>query len=130
MGSKRQPLSLSRLRKQMSKHVGKIAVVVGTVTDDIRMLDCPKLTVCALRVTAGARARITEAGGQILTFDQLALQSPLGKGTVLLQGPRKSREADTHFGAPGTTGAVPFVRAKGRKHERARGRRRSRGYKK
>merc|ERR1712212_1240611 len=32
----------------------KICVVVGTVTDDIRLLDVPKLTICALRFTESA----------------------------------------------------------------------------
>lgn len=41
---------------------GLIAVVVGTVTDDQRIWDVPKLTVCALRVTERARARIIKAG--------------------------------------------------------------------
>lgn len=36
----------------------KIAVLVGTITDDVRMLEVPKLRVCALRVTETARARI------------------------------------------------------------------------
>jgi len=42
--------------------------------------------VCALRVTEGARARILKAGGEIITFDQLALRSPRGQNTILLQG--------------------------------------------
>ena len=63
-----------------------IAVCVGTVTDDVRMLETPKLSLCATHVTAGARARIIKAGGEVLTFDQLALKTPTGKGTVLLQG--------------------------------------------
>lgn len=61
-----------------------------------------------------------------MTFDQLALKSPKGKNTLLIQGPRKSREAVRHFGrAPGVPNshAKPFVRSKGRKFERARGRR-------
>jgi len=37
----------------------RITVVVGTVTDDKRVLDVPKLTVAALRFTETARARIT-----------------------------------------------------------------------
>jgi large subunit ribosomal protein L18e len=64
----------------------KIAVVVGTITDDIRLLEVPKLQVCALKVTEGARARIVKAGGNVLTFDQLALRAPKGEKTVLLQG--------------------------------------------
>merc|ERR1719436_1697295 len=111
---------------------GKIACVVGTVTDDKRIYDVPKLSICALRFTEAARARITKAGGECITFDKLALRAPLGKGTVLLRGPTKAREAEKHFGrAPGVpnSSTKPFVRAKGRKFEKARGRRKSRGYK-
>ncbi len=127
----RAPLSLSKLVKFMNGKQGKTAVLVGTITDDIRLLEVPKMTVCALRVTESARARIIKAGGEVLTFDQLALRSPLGKGTVLLRGPKNSREAVKHFGKPGAprSSAKPFVRSKGRKFERARGRRASRGYK-
>lgn len=111
---------------------GKIAVVVGTLTDDLRLYDVPKLTVCALRVTKRARARILKTGGEILTFDQLALRAPRGENTVLLQGARNAREAVKHFGpAPGVphSHTKPYVRSKGRKFEKARGRRASRGYK-
>ena len=37
-------------------------------------------------MTDGARARILKAGGEIITFDQLALRAPKGSNTVLLQG--------------------------------------------
>ena len=46
----------------------------------------PSPQVCALRVTDGARRRILQAGGEIMTFDQLALAAPKGQGTVLLSG--------------------------------------------
>ena len=88
--------------------------------------------VCALHVTEQARARILKAGGEILTFDQLALRSPKGENSVLLSGPRNSREANKHFGrGPGTkhSHTKPFTRSKGRKFEKARGRRSSCGYK-
>lgn len=91
----------------MEKKDGKIAVVVGTVTDDARLFEVPKLTVCALRITKTAKARILKAGGEVLTFDQLALKSPAGANTVLLRGPKNSREAVKHFGpAPGTPGST------------------------
>lgn len=61
---------------------------------------------CALRVTAGARSRILEAGGEIITFDQLALRSPKGQNCVLIQGVRNNRLAVRHFGpAPGVPGS-------------------------
>merc|ERR1711974_443881 len=96
-----------------------IAVCVGTITNDIRIFDIPKMTVCALRVTEKARERILAAGGEIMTFDQLAVRAPTGKNTMLVQGPRKQREAVKHFGAPGVpnSDAKPFVRSKGRKFE-------------
>lgn len=127
-------LSIARLARQM-KHEArqdKIAVVVGTITNDLRIFEVPKLTVAALHVTDKARERILKAGGEILTFDQLALRAPTGKNTVLVQGRRHAREANRHFGAAGKPGShvKPLVRARGRKFECARGRRESRGYKK
>ncbi|KAF5937340.1 hypothetical protein HYC85_024846 [Camellia sinensis] len=126
------PISLSRLIRFMQGKGEKIAVVVGTITDDIRAHEVPALKVTALRFTETARARIEKAGGECLTFDQLALRAPLGQNTVLLRGPKNSREAVKHFGkAPGVphSHTKPYVRSKGRKFEQARGRRNSRGYK-
>merc|ERR1711864_7262 len=125
----------ARIVRNLKKDGGnaeKIVVVVGTVTNDLRIFDVPKMTLCALRVTEKARERILKAGGEIITFDQLALLTPTGKNTLLLQGPRKARVAQRHFGAAGKPGShvKPFVRSKGRKFESARGRRESRGYKK
>ncbi|XP_066463806.1 large ribosomal subunit protein eL18 [Eleutherodactylus coqui] len=130
----RPPLSLSRLIRKMklAGRESKTAVVVGSITDDVRIQNIPKLTVCALRVSSEARGRILKSGGKILTFDQLALAAPKGQNTVLLSGPRKGREVYRHFGkAPGTphSHTKPYIRSKGRKFERARGRRASRGYK-
>ncbi|KAF7492824.1 60S ribosomal protein L18 [Sarcoptes scabiei] len=131
----RPPLSLRRLARHVNneQNKDKLAVVVGTITDDVRLFDVPKMTVAALKVTKRARARILKAGGEILTFDQLAKRAPTGANTILLQGPRNAREAVRHFGpAPGVPGShtKPYVRSKGRKFERARGRRASRAYKK
>merc|ERR1712244_107544 len=133
----RPPMSLARLVRKMKgdARANKTAVVVGTITNDVRLLEVPKLKICALRVTESARARILAAGGEIITFDQLALQAPKGQNTVLLQGPRSQRAATSKFArhvAPGAPGShtKPLVRSKGRKFERARGRRASRGYKK
>jgi len=135
----RPACSLARVVRMMKKggstggREKKTFVVVGSVTDDKRVLKLPKLKICALHVTAGARARILAAGGEVLTLDELALRAPRGENTQLIQGPRNSREADRHFGrAPGVphSSTKPYVRSKGRKFERARGRRKSRGYRK
>ncbi|KAK2150135.1 hypothetical protein LSH36_421g01051, partial [Paralvinella palmiformis] len=130
----RAPMSVASLARHMKKpgRDNKMAVCVGTITDDVRIYKLPKLKICALRVTGPARAHILKAGGEIITFDQLALKAPRGQNTVLLQGPRKAREACRHFGiAPGLphSHTKPYVRSKGRKFERARGRRTGRAYK-
>ena len=129
------PIGLARLSKYMTNKDGKTAVIVAKVTDDVRLMECPKMSVCALGFTENARKRIIAAGGECLTFDQLALKSPKGSNTVLLRGP-KSREALAHFGHSTSVnnphthdGVKPYVRSNGRKFERARGRRRSRGFK-
>jgi len=140
----RYPISISRLTKYQTnaakakpapskdkaaatkKDTGadkKILVIVATVTNDVRLLEVPKLNVCALRFTEKARQRILAAGGKCYTFDQLASIAPTGTGTVLLRGPR-SREALKHFGlAPGIPGSrtKPYVRQKGKRLEHAHG---------
>ncbi|GKV22142.1 hypothetical protein SLEP1_g32033 [Rubroshorea leprosula] len=46
----------------------KIAVVVGTVSDDVRVHEVPALKVAALRLAETVRARIEKAGGECLTY--------------------------------------------------------------
>ena len=89
------------------------------MTDDERMLEVPKLSICALRFTSGARERILKAGGSVMTLDQLITKNPLGTNTILLRAPHR-REALTHFGkAPGLPGSTarPYAAHKGRNHE-------------
>ncbi|VDM84792.1 unnamed protein product [Strongylus vulgaris] len=42
-------------------------------------------SLAALKVTDSARARILKAGGEVITFDQLALRAPKGENTLLIQ---------------------------------------------
>ena len=53
------PLSLSCLARYMQGKEDKIAVVVGTITDDNRVYELPPVKITALRFTETARARIT-----------------------------------------------------------------------
>lgn len=95
----RPPVSLSRVKANLKNgNDKKTVVVVGTVTDDNRLLEVPKVQIAALRFTATARARILAAGGSALTLDQLALEKPTGANTLLLRGPKNNREAVKHFG--------------------------------
>lgn len=128
----RPPVSLNRISRalQNKENQGKTIVVVGTVTDDNRLIETPKnVTVAALRFTEGARARIVKAGGEAITLDQLARRAPTGAKTVILRGPRTTREAVRHFGFGPHKHKAPKVLSKGRKFERARGRRSNKAFK-
>ncbi|EEQ28481.1 60S ribosomal protein L18 [Microsporum canis CBS 113480] len=131
----RPPVSLSRIVSSVKKgpeeaSTGKTIVVVGTITDDNRLLEVPKMSIAALRLTSSARARIEKAGGEILTLDQLALRAPTGANTILLRGPKNSREAFKHFGFGPHSGKVSFYDIYFCGLEcNSRGRRRSRGFK-
>eukprot|EP00761_Pharyngomonas_kirbyi_P011155 gb/GECH01011180.1/.p1 GENE.gb/GECH01011180.1/~~gb/GECH01011180.1/.p1 ORF type:complete len:196 (+),score=18.57 gb/GECH01011180.1/:1-588(+) len=134
----RRPISIGKIGSAMKNYKeGDIAVVVGPVLNDDRVFFPPKnLRVCALSFSETARRRILENGGEVMTFDQLAMVSPVGKGAVLLRGPRNSRKALKYMGkAPGLPGSHTRPRIIGGKksgkkvHENARGRRASRGYK-
>ncbi|CAH2447015.1 60S ribosomal protein L18-B [Komagataella phaffii CBS 7435] len=127
----RPPVSVGKISQALKKeeNAGKIVVVVGTVTDDITLLEFPQATIAALRVTATARAKILKAGGEILTLDQLALKAPQGENTLLLAGSRTAREACRHFGFGPHQKKAPRILSTGRKFEKARGRRQSRAFK-
>ncbi|KAK9459874.1 60S ribosomal protein eL18 [Lipomyces oligophaga] len=128
----RPPVSVTRLANAVKPegNQDKIVVVVGSITDDVRLIkDFPKVTVAALRVSAGAREKILKAGGEIITLDQLALRAPTGKNTLLIRGPKNSRKEVKSFGFGPHKHKVPKVLSVGRKFETGRGRRRSRGFK-
>jgi len=110
------PVSIKRIAKtNLRKDAkNKIIVVVGTVTNDNRIVHMPKVKICALRFTESARNRIIKAGGTCLTFDQLAMQSPTGSDTILIRGPLKGRKVYKHFEGK------PYIRGKGRKFERGK----------
>src|SRR3989338_3862988 len=119
----RPPVSLSKLTRHMTGKEHKIAVVVADITNDSRLLKVPQLTVCALRFTETARARIVKAGGECITFDQLALRRPTGANCILLRGKRTARTALKYMGAPGIGGSGVRPRIRSSAHEKARGRR-------
>ena len=75
----RPPISISKINQLNGANKDRIVVSVATVTDDVRMLDVPKMTIAALRFTETARARIVKAGGQCLTLDELVMKAPTGK---------------------------------------------------
>mmetsp|Transcript_103572 Transcript_103572/g.198812 ORF Transcript_103572/g.198812 Transcript_103572/m.198812 type:complete len:190 (+) Transcript_103572:21-590(+) len=127
------PIGVNRVARYAKGHEDKVIVAVTTITDDVRLegKKFPKLRIAALRFTEAARARIVGAGGECLTLDQLALEQPKGRNTLLIRGRTTARTANKYFGTPGSSGSTsrPRVRSKGNNFEQARGRRKSRGFK-
>merc|ERR1712086_138725 len=98
----RYPMSVSRLVKLTKKsNEGKTLVMVGNILNDERLINVPKMNVCAFRFTA--------AGGRCLTFDQLAKEAPKGQNTVLLRGGQR-RETKKHWVSPHDDNAKPYVK--------------------
>lgn len=98
MSKKNQPaISLSRLIRLASKNLSKLIVIVGKVLNDDRLVEIPKLSICVLGITNSAKNRIIAAGGNILTFDQLAAQNPVGKSTILIRGPKNQKRINKFF---------------------------------
>lgn len=97
---------------------GKTAVVV-------RVQEVPKPKSACTSCEQPSLSHTLKARGKVLTFDQLAPDSPKGCDTALLSGPRK---------APGTPAqphqTLTQVHSKGWMSEQARGHRASRGCKK
>merc|ERR1712021_214550 len=88
----RYPMSVSRLVKLTKKsNEGKTLVMVGNILNDERLINVPKMNVCAL------------------TFTQLAKEAPKGQNTVLLRGGQR-RETKKHWGSPHDDNAKPYVK--------------------
>ena len=58
--------------------------MVGTITDDVRVYEVPKLRVVALRFTATARARIVQVSNSLLLQCSAGLPALLMNIAVLL----------------------------------------------
>ncbi|CAD7687480.1 unnamed protein product [Nyctereutes procyonoides] len=95
----------------------KTTILVGTVMDDVRVQEVPKLKVSSLHMS-----HILKTRSKIFTFNQLALDSCKGCGTILFSDPWKGLEVYRHFNRP----CEPHT---GQKSECTRGQLAHRGYK-
>lgn len=82
---------------------------------------------CAHSVSSLPRSHILKAGGKILTFEQIALDTPKDCSTILLSGLCKGEEIYRHFGKTPEIPhchTKPYLNVKGQKfqHTEADGR--------
>ncbi|GER44328.1 60S ribosomal protein L18 [Striga asiatica] len=114
---------------QVKLKENQIVVLVGTVTDDIRVDEVPAMKVTAVIFTKTARDRNEKAGGECLPLTCL-FSGLLFDRTWCYRGIRVMPAK--HFGpAPGMphNDPKPYAQTKGRKFDRARGRSNNRGIK-
>ena len=98
MSKTNQPvISLSHLVRLSYKNTSKVIVIVGKILNDDRMISMPKITICALKITKSTEKKIITAGGEVLTFDQLAIKNPMGKNTILIRGPKYQKKSRKYF---------------------------------
>ena len=88
-------------------------MLVGTITDDKRLFDVPKLRVCALRFTETARARIVKVQGTGVRRKALCLGLQLLVGVVSQAMGRSVRlatfsntQSDAQYEEPTVPGSV------------------------
>ncbi|KAH0570391.1 Ribosomal protein L18 [Spironucleus salmonicida] len=99
-------VSTSRLASISKNQQGKTLVLVSTVTNDPRVIEIPKMTVCALKFTATAKAHIEKFGGKCITFDDLILENPKMENVFMVQGKRSHRATYKKFGSAGISSSV------------------------
>merc|ERR1739841_490533 len=102
MMSKRNKMPVSLAKVAHNCEEGKVSVIAATVTDDTRLWECPKMNIVALKFTETARARIVAAGGNCMTFDQLAQSDPWAENVTLIRSDPYKRHSQRYMGlAPG-----------------------------
>merc|ERR1711936_173756 len=108
----RGAVSLKTVAKTALAYPDKLIVVAGSVCDDLRIHDMPKVNLCCLKYSASAERRITSSNGVILTLEEALARDPLMKNCIFMRPSSTRREAQKHFGKPGVRGShvKPYLR--------------------
>ncbi|KAF6134822.1 hypothetical protein GIB67_002223 [Kingdonia uniflora] len=126
------PISLSRLIRFVKGKEGKIAVIVGAVTDDTRVYEVPALKVLCIEGGKARREKLVNLMGvKMVGYPYLMMSGEKENTRFSSEAQKNPREAVKHFSkAPGVphSHTKPYVRSTSRKFEKARGRRNSRGF--
>ncbi|EPR78747.1 60S ribosomal protein L18 [Spraguea lophii 42_110] len=108
--TERHPLKLSNIIEQAN---GKeIVVFVGKVLDDDKILEIPKITIVALKISKQAKEKLTLNGGEFYTLDKLFYISKDLKDVALVKGDKNNRKCTRYFGASGDKGSETYPRTR------------------
>lgn len=96
----RPAVCLGRLIEWTEPCQDKVAVVVGKIVNDDRILELPhKIRVACLAASESVREKIEKYGGKVYKLDELFKAAPRPSDFVLFCGAMKGRKAYKYFGA-------------------------------
>lgn len=113
MSNKDRPVvRVSEIVKELQENSEKVAVVVGKVVDDERLIILPSMRIVALQWSRSVQEKVEKCGGSFFTLDQLFKVAPNIENIVLIQGDRMKRKSARFWGkAPGQKGSTTLPRA-------------------
>lgn len=110
----RQPVKISKIVDAV-KRTDKVALLVGKVLDDERVMTIPAIKVVALDWSKSVQKKIEACGGNIYTLDQFIKVAGSLDNIVLVKGNPNARLSSKYFGpAPGEKGSTTLPRQKRR----------------
>ncbi|KAK1349460.1 hypothetical protein LUQ84_3593 [Hamiltosporidium tvaerminnensis] len=115
--SNQHPLKVSNIVRQLEGKSDKVAVVVGKVLDDERMIEIPGIRVVALEFSRTAQKKIEKFGGECFTLDRLFKVVKCMEDVVLMSGDRTNRKAFKYFGVTGEKYSKVYPRVCGKKRQ-------------
>lgn len=118
-GSNRQPVKISKVVEELNGSLDKVAVIVGKVLDDDRMIELPPVKIIALQWSKGVQEKVEKYNGSIATLDQLFKLVPYMDDICLMEGDRNARKSARFWGpAPGEKGSTTYPRSNQKCHNR------------
>ena len=102
-GNNRPPIGLARVARYMrgDEKKGKIAVVVGKVTDDARLLKCTKVDCMRIDLHRRSPCTYSEGWWRMPYLRPTCIEGTKGNNTVLLRGRLKARKSYRYFAGMG-----------------------------
>ncbi|WUR03656.1 ribosomal protein eL18 [Vairimorpha necatrix] len=132
MSNKDRPVvRVSEIVKSLNEDSDKVAVVVGKVLDDERLVTLPPMRIVALDWSKSVQEKVERSSGKFFTLDQLFKICSDLNNMVLIQGDRMKRKSAKYWGkSPGQKGSTTLPRANkkqrgGEKRIRMKGRKAS-----
>jgi large subunit ribosomal protein L18e len=113
MSNKDRPaVRVSEIVKALDGDSDKVAVVVGKVLDDERMVTLPPMRIVALQWSNSVQEKLERGSGSFFTLDQLFKICPDLNNMCLIQGDRMKRKSARYWGkSPGQKGSDTLPRA-------------------